>query len=198
MNPSSAVTAALTCHPATPCGAVRGIQVEVRQADDATLALHYALDGDLSRLRIPAPSPGRRADGLWQHTCFELFCATGTTPAYYELNFSPSSEWAIYGFDYYRAGMATVETHRAPWISMHQRPDGLHLDAVVDLGNLSALYDCPVLQLALSAVIEEADGRLSYWALAHPAAKPDFHHAGGFALAFPYHPLVSARRGERG
>jgi hypothetical protein len=30
-------------------------------------------------------------------------------------------------------------------------------------------------------VIEETNGNKSYWALAHPAGKPDFHHADGFA-----------------
>lgn len=198
MNPSQAATAALICHPATPCDAVRSIQVEIRQAADAALALRYALDGDLSRLRIPAHRPARRADGLWQHTCFELFCAAGATPAYYELNLSPSSEWAIYRFDNYRAGMAAAETQRAPRISLHQQPDGLQVDALVDLGELSALYDGPTLQLALSAVIEDADGRLSYWALAHPAAKPDFHHAGAFVLAFPHHHSLLPRGNGQG
>lgn len=37
-------------------------------------------------------------------------------------------------------------------------------------------------ELGLSAVIEEADGTKSYWALAHPAGKPDFHAAESFAL----------------
>jgi hypothetical protein len=31
-------------------------------------------------------------------------------------------------------------------------------------------------------VIEDDQGRISYWALAHPASKPDFHHRDGFAL----------------
>lgn len=38
---------------------------------------------------------------------------------------------------------------------------------------------------AISAVIEEADGTKSYWALAHPPGKPDFHHPDGFVLALP-------------
>ena len=33
-----------------------------------------------------------------------------------------------------------------------------------------------------TAVIEEADGTKSYWALAHPSDKPDFHHPDSFAL----------------
>lgn len=35
--------------------------------------------------------------------------------------------------------------------------------------------------LGLSAVIEQSDGALSYWALAHPRPQPDFHHRGGWA-----------------
>ena len=40
-------------------------------------------------------------------------------------------------------------------------------------------------ELGISAVIEEQDGRLSYWALAHPPGKPDFHHRDCFALRLP-------------
>jgi hypothetical protein len=36
-------------------------------------------------------------------------------------------------------------------------------------------------QLGLTAVVEAADGSLSYWALRHPVARPDFHHRDGFA-----------------
>jgi hypothetical protein len=36
--------------------------------------------------------------------------------------------------------------------------------------------------MALSAVIEATDGTLSYWALAHPSDKPDFHHPDSFVL----------------
>ncbi len=38
------------------------------------------------------------------------------------------------------------------------------------------------IQLNLTAVIEETDGTKSYWALAHPSGKPDFHHRDCFAL----------------
>jgi hypothetical protein len=43
-------------------------------------------------------------------------------------------------------------------------------------------------RLALSAVIEETSGALSYWALRHAAGKPDFHHADAFT-----HPLDEDR-----
>ena len=37
----------------------------------------------------------------------------------------------------------------------------------------------------MSAVIETDDGRLSYWALAHPAPQPDFHHRAGWTARLP-------------
>lgn len=40
-------------------------------------------------------------------------------------------------------------------------------------------------EAAISAVIEEADGTKSYWALRHPPGKPDFHHPDCFALELP-------------
>jgi hypothetical protein len=38
------------------------------------------------------------------------------------------------------------------------------------------------LKIALSAVIEDESGRVTYWALKHAPDKPDFHHAAGFIL----------------
>ena len=38
------------------------------------------------------------------------------------------------------------------------------------------------LRLGLAAVIEDKARVLSYWALKHPAEKPDFHHAGSFVV----------------
>ena len=40
-------------------------------------------------------------------------------------------------------------------------------------------------RIGLSAVIEERHGRKSYWALAHPPGKPDFHHDDCFAIELP-------------
>ena len=40
-------------------------------------------------------------------------------------------------------------------------------------------------RLGLSVVIETLDGAISYWALAHPSEKPDFHHPDSFILTLP-------------
>jgi hypothetical protein len=53
------------------------------------------------------------------------------------------------------------------------------------LDGMSSLPRDAPWRLGLSAVIEETSGRKSYWALAHPPGKPDFHHADCFAYELP-------------
>ena len=174
-------SAVLKCHPATACTAVRGIHVEVHRSDK-TLELRYRAEGDFERVLVPAAAAARRTHELWQHTCFEAFVRSANADAYIELNFSPSSEWAIYRFSGYRQSMTAVESP-APRISIHREDGVLRLDAVVDLEALNELPPGGPLELSLSAVIEESNRRVSYWALAHPSPMPDFHHAGGFVMA---------------
>jgi hypothetical protein len=38
------------------------------------------------------------------------------------------------------------------------------------------------LRIAMTAVIEDDAGSLSYWGLRHAPGKPDFHNPDGFAL----------------
>lgn len=185
---------ALTCHPATPSDAVRRIEVQALWTADAALELRYSVEGDIASLLIPAESTARRADKLWQHTCFEAFVAAMETTGYHELNFSPSTEWAIYRFTAYREGMTSVDAERPPRISVRRDADRLSLEAVIDLEPLLALQNSPGLRLALSAVVEDERQGLSYWALAHPPGKPDFHHAAGFALTLP--PLTPSPSGK--
>jgi hypothetical protein len=117
------------------------------------------------------PAPGTRP--LWQHTCCELFVARHGTPAYEELNFSPTGDWAAYAFRDYRQGGAAEVAH--PVIEVRISPGMLELRAAVRVAEGPA-------RLGLSAVIEEVDGRLSYWALRHAPGKPDFHHPHAFAM----------------
>jgi len=170
---------ALTPHPATPCDVVRAIEVQVRRGADGTLSLQYTLEGDVSRLRLPPPRPARRADRLWQHTCFEAFIAKVPGSAYIELNFSPSGEWAGYAFDAYRSGMAVAEDIEAPKIGVTRGDGSLSVQVSV---SLACLRGGAAARIALAAVVESSSGSLSYWAIEHPTGKPDFHHARGFAL----------------
>jgi hypothetical protein len=159
-------SAALERHPATPCAALRGITVRVARKAE-TLHLKYLLQGEIARLRIPA---ARTADPLWRHTCCELFVAR-PGGGYREYNFSPSGEWAAYEFDGYRKGGRTVEA--SPEIVVRREPSSLELK--VSVAEKAG-------RIGLSAVIEEEDGAISYWALRHAPGKPDFHRPEAFAL----------------
>jgi hypothetical protein len=176
------MAAQLICHRDTPGDAVWRITVEVNLVTGTSLGCSYSLHGDLAHVRVPGARTGRRADGLWQHTCFEVFVAAEGDPGYLEFNFSPGLDWAAYRFGAYRDGMTPANLAQAPGLNVRRTPERLDLSATVYLAGLGARFAAPRLRVALAAVIEEDDGRLSYWALQHPPGNPDFHHPDGFAL----------------
>jgi hypothetical protein len=171
---------ALKLHPESVCEAVSHIEVDVSRPASGALALRYVVHGTLANLRLPAPAAAARADGLWQQTCFEAFLREPGKDAYREFNFAPSTQWAAYSFDAYRTGMREAPVD-PPRIETLSNADGFELQATLNLGPRG---DAPC-QFALSAVIQEADGRKSYWALAHPPGKADFHHPCSFAHELP-------------
>jgi hypothetical protein len=171
---------ALAPHPVAPAGwPVRSIETRVARDPDGRLTLTYAVEGDVDRVRLPVPGPAHRADGLWRHTCFEAFVAPDDGPGYVELNFSPSNAWACYAFTGYRSGMAVADEVEAPVIAVAHT--SIQLSVEVSVG-LTCLRVGAAARIGLAAVIEETNGNLSYWALAHPPGRPDFHHPRGFAL----------------
>lgn len=142
----------------------------------------FRLDGDIPRIRVPAPGVPRIAAQLWQHTCFEIFIALEGQPTYHEFNFAPSGEWAVSAFRGYRDGGTLADDATRPDIDVRSTGSRLELDARVRLDALSAIHQSASLRVGLAAVIEAIDGTLSYWALCHPADRPDFHDADGFDL----------------
>jgi hypothetical protein len=150
-------------------------------AGSGALALRWRLQGDLGALLLlqAAAAPERR-DGLWEHTCFEAFLGRRGEDSYQELNLSPSGHWNLYRLEDYRDGLR-------PEPGDDQPPHRV----VRDAGELTLHLDLPLpeelaaaapLQVGITSVIEERSGRLSYWALAHPGAEPDFHRRDGFLL----------------
>jgi hypothetical protein len=123
---------------------------------------------------------------LWQTTCFELFVKAPGAEGYAEFNLSPSERWAAYDFTGYRAGMAERPMPRPPVCTPRRGSSVLIFDAAIPA---SALPPLPWVY-ALTAVIEEEGGHKSYWAMAHPPEKPDFHDPACFAgrLAAPEAP----------
>jgi hypothetical protein len=76
--------------------------------------------------------------------------------------------------------MANAEGVIAPRIAWLTTPDGFELRTLTDMSGLAGLpLDAPW-RIGLTAVIEDAPDRLSYWALTHPPGVQDFHNAAGW------------------
>lgn len=171
--------AALRPHPSTPCGDIASFDVDVDVDASASLSLRFRVTGAIDRIRVPAPATPVRTDDLWRHTCFELFVGAPGGDGYVECNFAPSGAWAAYAFDGYRDGMRP-HAMAAPKIATSASAATLVVEVSVALP--SSLAADRSVSVGITAVIESSDGVLSYWALAHPADRPDFHHPGGRVL----------------
>ncbi len=179
----------LRLHPDSFCLAVTHIEVEVARPLDGSLVLVYVVTGKISHLAMPTVATAARTDQLWRHTCFEAFVRSSPGAAYYEFNFAPSTQWAAYQFSSYRSGMRVATDISTPRIAVETSPERYVLQASLDLGQVLASPESgggnargAMWQLGLSAVIEETSGRQSYWALAHPPGRADFHHSDCFML----------------
>ena len=171
----------LVPHPDFPCAALGLIEVEVTRASPTSLALAYRARGRLADVVLAPPAAPLFTDELWRTTCFEAFLKPEGGEGYVELNFAPSGEWAAYGFSGYREGMSPLELP-TPRIEARRGDEAFELDVTVEFADLLPPGPCRV---AISAVIEEKSGAKSYWALAHPDGRPDFHADAGFAALLP-------------
>jgi hypothetical protein len=179
----------LLCHAAAPALGVRAVHVTLRATSDGSLALAYELDADSRQLLMPPPETPAFIDGLWHHSCFEMFVA-GDSASYREFNFSPSSAYAVYDFMQYRAQMTPLHPALPPVIRVGR--DGCSVEVSLS-STLLALPGNATQSLGLAAVIEERGGRLSYWALHHAGPKPDFHRKESFVIRWP---LMAAVGGQ--
>jgi len=158
------------------------------QRSGPLLTLVWRIEADPAQIAWPEPQPPGPADLLWQHTCFEAFVRTSDgSEAYTEFNFSPSGQWACYRF------LAERERERDTQPSTSTPPD-LRFQRLIDGAQLVAQFTLPGAcdddghpgwRIGLNAVVETIDGHLSYWALHHPADRPDFHHPAGHVLHWP-------------
>jgi len=174
----------LILHPDSVCRAVKTIVVEAVRGPASGMTVEYQTSG-MPELTSPDPdtiTDSLRADGLWRHTCFEVFVRPRWGEPYYEFNFSPFLHWAAYRFDGYRLNRRDADVVR-PVITSGARAGGFMLRAELDLGGLPELSSN--WWVGIATVIEEADGIISYWSLKHPPGKADFHHGDGFALELP-------------
>ena len=195
-------------HPDTPCGALTGIEVELARVRPLKLQVRYVLLGNIRKIRLRLREP-YRGDELWRHTCFEAFVRVGGDEDYLEVNLAPSGDWAAYRFERYREGMALAKGVGASLLDAQSRTEPLQPDRrarLKDAGfdtlerfepsffslktelsfpNSMGLAVARPWHIGLSTIVEERNGRMSYWALAHPLGKPDFHDPACFALELP-------------
>jgi hypothetical protein len=181
----------LRLHPDSVCAAVTQVEVEITRPHAEHLALAYVVTGRIGDLVMPAVVAPARTDDLWRHTCFEAFVGGSPDSAYYEFNFAPSTQWAAYQFSGHRSGMRVAAEIGDPGIEVQSSPEqyilrvSLNTDELLLPASGAERKGRAAWRLGLSAVIEEAGGRRSYWALAHPQGRPDFHHSDCFALEVP-------------
>ncbi len=175
----------LRLHPDSLCAAIKHIEAEITRPSAGSLVFSYVVNGKIADLRVPPPAPAAHTDGLWQHTCFEAFVRIADSASYYEFNFSPSQQSAAYRFNGYRSGMQVATGMTAPLIEVQSSPTCYRLQASLEFDAMPCSPKDGTWRIGLAAVIEETNGQKSYWALAHPPGKADFHHPDGFALEFP-------------
>ena len=144
------------------------------------ITAEFTLRGDISHIQWPAvQSQPQRGMELWKHTCFELFIADSASHGYWEYNFSPSRQWAVYAFSDYRQPVNAAVTN-TPNVDVPRVSDTtftLGIKFPVD-----AVFAKKTLSVGVSAVIEYRDGALRYFALAHGAQRPDFHRRDSFLI----------------
>ena len=172
----------LVPHPATPPSSPFKVWANVEFAGSlsavGTANIWFGVGAPADRFAIPSAVEPERADELWKATCFEAFLRIPGADPYREWNFAPSGQWAAYDFTACREGMAEADV-AAPYIRLEDNMTWWALGATIAVDAES------VWALGLSAVLEEKDGTKSFWALAHPREKPDFHDAGCFAAHLP-------------
>ena len=153
-----------------------GFQLLCPAADDPT-SRHQAI------LWPAAGRAPRRRDGLWQHTCLEWFIARPGDQAYWEFNLAPNGDWNVYALCGYRQGLRADPAYGAlPLLTCNDQQGGNDFRVRAPLPAALAAAQPGALELAVTAVVEQRNGALSYWALHHGGSEADFHRRDGFRL----------------
>jgi hypothetical protein len=157
----------LVLHPDCAKGSIVRIDVEIEATATGCRALFVA-SGDIARIKMPELQADRgRYDDLWRTTCFEIFWQPVGGKFYREFNLSPSTRWACYDFDDFRAGMRNAPAKVD--IEVAITAETLRLEAHIE-SNLAT----PAM-VALNGIIEDVEGIHRFWALKFQDGAPEFH-----------------------
>lgn len=153
------------------------------------LAACFTVHGAVADLLLPqALQFPERQDGLWKHTCFEVFFAPMHGTRYWEINVSPGGNWNAYGFDDYRQGMHVEPSLQVVRIGSARQPGetftiGFQMDMTPLL--MGRALTPGVLECNPCCILLDRRQRQSYWAMQHRPPRPDFHHRSNFLLHLP-------------
>lgn len=168
-------------HPSGQGGGMRRVAAAARVGAEGALTLTYRLEWEAGFLRLPVMPGGGRHNNLWHHTCLEAFLQAAGQASYHELNFSPAGAWAAYRFSGFREGMQDLPLSLPPVQRIDQGPEHLYMECQLPPEALPG----EALRISLTAILEDRDGGLHFWALHHPAPRPEFHDRRGFVLELP-------------
>ncbi|MFN6536783.1 MAG: DOMON-like domain-containing protein [Nostoc sp. EkiNYC01] len=144
------------------------------------LSICYTLTGDLKEIVLAKPATPSRKHQLWENTCFEFFFGIKNSQQYWEFNLSPAGHWNVYRFDGYRQRMREEIALTILPFNVENSPDKLVLTLSLDLDKM--VYPEQIIEVAITTVIKNRDGGVTYWALTHRGAEADFHLRDSFIL----------------
>ena len=144
--------------------------------------IQYLVTGDISKAKFPPVlQHGQRKNNLWKSTCFELFISPDNHTEYWEYNFSPSHHWALYQFSGYRENQSD-DLSITDLVITTQRTN----DQQFELACKAPLPD-PIkghtIDIGVSAVIQDTEDNLYYYALIHCKETADFHNRKSFIIS---------------
>lgn len=161
-----------------------GLKVEAKlERDGDQLLFSGVLGGEMSHLIIPKTKEGERRYDLWDHTCFELFILKKGSEDYIEFNFAPSGDWNCFYISSYRENEGEYMEMKGVEIQSGVSPNQLQITARFSLEELPYLTSTDLneeLLVGFTAVVEDVDKSINYWALSHHGETPDFHDAKSF------------------
>ena len=178
--------------PFTVAGSVERKLADLSERKLATLHFAFQLEGDLTSLDVPLSQVSKsrsQKDELWKATCFEIFLSRPGDLSYFEFNFSPTGDFAVYTFDDYRSDMQPLKQLVQPKFKFERGSDFYRITGAIgdahDDPRFKRLLAEPKLEASMTAVIKPlpGQGETTFWALAHAGKKADFHLRSSFGLS---------------
>ncbi len=154
------------------------ILADLRLHDEDKLWINYQLTGAIHTIKIPDISYSYEPefkDELWKTSCFEIFLKHADLNSYYELNFSPSRNWAAYHFENYRESMNPLKIQQ-PLIEWSKTGLAMDFAVLLNIQDYPAILSENSMNVGISVILEDENGIKSFWALNHPNGAADFHH----------------------